>query len=70
MGLAWVVLLGFMRIRCSPRIFVAPLPVAEAAEEVEAWLERPQVQILHPGARHAELAQVRHGTLELRHLGR
>jgi uncharacterized protein len=54
-GLAWVVVLGFLRIRCSPRIFVAPLPVAEAAEAVEAWLDRPQVQIVHPGARHAEL---------------
>jgi hypothetical protein len=29
--------------------------VREAADQVESWLERPQVQIVHPGARHAEL---------------
>lgn len=48
-GLSWIVLLGFLRIRCSARVFRNPLPVAEAADHVQSWLERPQVQILHPG---------------------
>ena len=54
-GLSWIVLLGFLRIRCSARVFGNPMPVAKAADHVQSWLERPQVQILHPGVRHAEL---------------
>ena len=54
-GLPWVVLLGFLRIICNPKIFLRPMPVGEAADQVESWLGRPQVQVVHPGARHGEL---------------
>ena len=54
-GLPWAVLLGFLRIIGNPKVFLRPMPIAEAADQVEAWLERPQVQVVHPGARHREL---------------
>ena len=54
-GLPWAVLLGFLRIITSPKIFLNPMPVAEAVDHVESWLERPQVQIVHAGARHRDL---------------
>ena len=54
-GLPWAVLLGFLRIICNPKVFLKPMPVREAADYVESWLERPHVQIVHPGARHVEL---------------
>lgn len=54
-GLAWVVLLGYIRITTHPRVLANPLPVATAVRHVEAWLAQPQVALLHPGDRHAGL---------------
>jgi len=54
-GLPWVALLGFLRIISNPRVFLRPMPVGEAADHVKSWLERPQVQVVQPGARHGEL---------------
>lgn len=31
------------------------MSIDQAAAEVESWLERPNVRIVHPGPRHAEL---------------
>lgn len=54
-GPAWAVVLGFIRIMTSARIFVNPMPVRDAIRHAPSWLERPQVQILQPGARHADI---------------
>ena len=54
-GLPWAVSLGFIRLITNPRIFERPLPVESAIRRVRSWLERPQVQILQPGPRHADL---------------
>jgi len=54
-GMAWVVVLGFIRIMTSARIFANPMPVGDAVRHARSWLERPQVQILQPGARHADI---------------
>lgn len=54
-GLPWVVSLGFIRLITNPRIFERPVPVETAIQRVRSWLERPQVQILQPGPRHADL---------------
>ena len=54
-GLAWVVMLGFVRIATNPRIHVNPLAVGSACAHVRAWLGRPQTVILHPGGRHADI---------------
>jgi uncharacterized protein len=47
--LAWVTVLAFIRISTSPRIFEAPLRVAEAVSAVSSWLERPAVSVLEAG---------------------
>ena len=37
-GLAWVVLAGFLRIATNPRVFPQPMTVAQALGEVNRWL--------------------------------
>jgi toxin-antitoxin system PIN domain toxin len=54
-GLAWVVLLGFIRIATHRQILDNPLSVSTACSHVRAWLARPYVSVLHPGDRHAEI---------------
>lgn len=57
--LAWASILAFLRIVTNPRAFEYPLSVEEAVPIVSAWLERPMVAILEPGARHwAVLAEL------------
>ncbi|HEX4961762.1 MAG TPA: TA system VapC family ribonuclease toxin [Thermoanaerobaculia bacterium] len=53
--LPWVVALGFLRLSTHHRIAANPLAVDVACEIVASWLVRPQVSVLHPGARHAEI---------------
>jgi toxin-antitoxin system PIN domain toxin len=52
-GLAHVVMFGFMRVSTSPRAFHRPLAASEAAGHVRSWLEEPVVQVLVPGPAHA-----------------
>jgi toxin-antitoxin system PIN domain toxin len=54
-GLAWAVILGFIRISTHRQVLANPLPVATACTHVRAWLAQPYVAILDPGARHAEI---------------
>lgn len=54
-GLPWVVALGYIRITTHPQIAANPLPPELACGHVDSWLEQPQVLILHPGERHAEI---------------
>jgi toxin-antitoxin system PIN domain toxin len=54
-GLAWVVILGFVRVATHPRILAHPLPVAPACALARAWLDQPQVTIVHPGGRHGAI---------------
>lgn len=51
-GLAWVVLLAFIRIGTSPTIFPSPLTVDQAIGQVEAWLGAPAAVVAQPTARH------------------
>jgi hypothetical protein len=54
-GLAWVAVLGFLRIMTNPRIMRTPMGPSDAIRRVRAWLALPHVEILTPGERHAEL---------------
>lgn len=38
-GLPWIVILGFLRLATSPRVFPAPLSVDEALDRVGRWLD-------------------------------
>jgi toxin-antitoxin system PIN domain toxin len=55
-GLAQVVVFGFVRIGTNSRVFRNPLTPREAAEHVRSWQSQPAVQILEPQADH--VAQV------------
>lgn len=51
-GLAWVTLLGFMRLSTAPRILADPYEVREALDIVSGWLSRDNVSIVSPTDRH------------------
>jgi toxin-antitoxin system PIN domain toxin len=52
-GLAWTVLLGFVRLSTSPRVVSSPLDPASAMDYVERWLGRHQVTVVEPTRRHS-----------------
>lgn len=54
-GVPWVSVLGFIRITTNRVILANPLPVADACAHARAWLAQPYVDIVDPGARHAEI---------------
>lgn len=47
-GLAWVSILGFVRITTNPRIVPRPLTVDQADGLVSSWLHQPCVRIVEP----------------------
>jgi len=51
-GLAWAVILGFLRLSTSPRLFPRPLGVDEASRFVETLLAHPRVRKVLPGEGH------------------
>ena len=51
-GLAWVTLLGFVRITTHRRVLARPLPVDTVLENIESWLALPQVHIPQPSDQH------------------
>lgn len=54
-GLAWLTILGFLRISTSRSVMERPLPVMEAVAIVRSWLKQEPVQVLIPGERHSEI---------------
>jgi hypothetical protein len=54
-GLAWAVLLGFIRLTTSRQVLTQPLTAQEACAHVRVWLGQPPVAVLHPGERHPEI---------------
>ena len=51
-GLAWIVLLAFLRITTHPSIMRNPLPPIAAMDYIESWLSQPFVAPLGPGDHH------------------
>ena len=45
-GLQWVVLLGFLRIATSPKIFPHPLETSAAIGKVDTWLSLANVSMV------------------------
>jgi toxin-antitoxin system PIN domain toxin len=54
-GLAWIVLLAFIRIATNASIFPSPMSADDAAGQVESWLEAPAAVVAQPTSRHASL---------------
>lgn len=51
-GLPWVVVLAFLRLATSPRVFERPLGVGAATAYVDEWLALPIVTAVVPGEGH------------------
>jgi uncharacterized protein len=51
-GLAWVSVLGFIRVVTNPRIFRVPLLTERAVTVVEEWFQQQAVEVILPTPRH------------------
>jgi toxin-antitoxin system PIN domain toxin len=51
-GLAWVSVLGFVRVVTNPRIFRVPLLMDRAVAVVEEWFQQQAVEVILPTPRH------------------
>ena len=51
-GLAWTVVLGFLRLTTRAGILPHPLTPTQALDTVQEWLDHPLVVVLHPGDGH------------------
>ncbi len=51
-GLAWIVILGFVRISTHRRALLRPLPVGDVLDRIESWLQLPHVHVPRPSNRH------------------
>jgi toxin-antitoxin system PIN domain toxin len=51
-GLAWVVLLGFVRLSTSARVVTSPLSPGTALDYLDRWMARDVVTIIEPTSRH------------------
>jgi uncharacterized protein len=51
-ALAWVVVLGFVRIMTNRRIMENPFPPKEILEIVQEWMHLPHFSVVHPGENH------------------
>jgi hypothetical protein len=54
-GIAWAVVLAFLRVGTNPRIRRNAFTLQEAVALVDGWFERPMVTLLNPGERHWEI---------------
>ena len=54
-GLAWSVLLGFVRLTTSTRVVRSPLAAEAALDYVDRWLALPVTTVVDPTPRHASV---------------
>jgi toxin-antitoxin system PIN domain toxin len=57
LGLAWLALVGFVRITTRPGPHAHTLPASSALRLVRAWLDAPGAVVLQPGPRHFDLVE-------------
>ena len=55
LGLAWNVILAFLRLTTRAGLFRNPMPVETAFDLVDAWLSEPSVTIVEPGPQHGRV---------------
>jgi uncharacterized protein len=56
-ALAWVTVLGFIRVITHPRILLNPFTVQEALAVVEEWLDLPHFVLVQPSSQHFPVLQ-------------
>ncbi len=61
-GLAWPVVLGFLRLTTNPRVLPHPITPQQAIAVVDDWLARPVVRLVGPTDRHWGLLREALGT--------
>ena len=54
-GMAWLALVGFVRLATRSVIMSEPLDPAQALAFVRGWLDHPAVRVLDPGPRHLDI---------------
>jgi uncharacterized protein len=54
-GLAWSVMLGFIRLTTSARVVRSPLAPGTALDYIDRWLAQPITTIVDPTGRHAQV---------------
>ena len=54
-GLAWAVVLGFVRLMANRRVLAIPMPAGEAVEQCRSWLAEPNTRMLLPGPTHLDI---------------
>jgi uncharacterized protein len=54
-GLAWAVIVGFVRLTTNPRVMPHPISAADAIGVVDQWLSEPAVEIIEPTERHWDI---------------
>jgi len=54
-ALAWVAMLGFLRVTTRRGIFAQPLAPDQALGLLNQWLAHPAARVVNPGPRHAAL---------------
>ena len=54
-GLAWVAILGFVRVTTNRGLLIRPIGVEQATAIVRSWLRQEIVRLVVPGERHADL---------------
>ena len=51
-ALAWIVLLGFLRLATNARVFPEPLTPEQAMDRVEAWVTHPKTRLVEETEEH------------------
>jgi uncharacterized protein len=51
-GLAWVTLLGFIRLTTSRRVVARPFAVSDVTGRIQNWLDLPHVHLAQPSDTH------------------
>jgi toxin-antitoxin system PIN domain toxin len=56
-GLAWIVLVGFLRLSTKPEVFPNPLTVEQALGQVDRWIGHPGTSVIAQTADHWNVLQ-------------
>lgn len=52
-GLAWITIIGFLRLSTHPRLVTTPMTPSDSIRRIKSWLVLPSVRIVTPGENHA-----------------
>ena len=56
-ALAWIVLLGFLRLATNARVFPQPLTAEQAIARVEVWVKHPKTRLIKETEEHWRILQ-------------